>query len=994
MKNIIYIIKFRSSKPTIRSIVMKKAFLLLFIVVGFLSAQQFKLEWVNPKPTGANLLDIQLIAPNNLKIYGVAGTVITSTDGLSNYTMSFIDDFRIDVWAVDFVTSELGYLCGENGLVMKTTNGGQSWTAQNSWVTSRLYDIKFLNADSGLIAGASGLVLKTTDGGNTWVTTYYQTSTNYTLEVVNRNLVFIGSAASTGRLAKSTDFGTTWTPITHSAIGSSVYSIFFINENVGWIGTASSGILFTSDGGTNWTQQIPSSNIIYDIKFLNPEIGFAVDSRGIIYSTTNGGTNWSTYQTPAKRALRAIEIDGSNIYVVGDAGSMYRSTNLGVSWEEKFSYIGQALEFQRRVIFVNNNVGYICGGSTTTADSLGYVLKTTDGGETWVQLPYNFKTQLYAIAAPNENVIYTSAGSSLVFKSTDGGENWTRTTIFGTATTLWDIQFYDENLGYACGSSGRVFKTTNGGASWSLLSGPFGTSTLYSIAILDSTSLIITGVSALAYKSTDGGASWTQLSPGIPGSYFIVRFKDNVGYIGSFVSPSGYVSKSTDWGNTWTALTSYPGTQSVWGIAVKSADTVFVNDLYGYVFYSTNGGTTWIEVPRVYGTNSFYCSVAGEKLFISGSNGAIIKGSFPPPPPPETRVVSYNAGWNLLSVPLITNDMRKTTLFPDAVSSAFAYQDGYYIDDTLKLGKGYWLKFNDQGSVNVIGYKAQNYSINLNAGWNLFGVFDFSVQANDVITSPPNIIASSFFKYDKGYKIAEALEVGKGYWIKLSQAGTLTFPSYIAKEGTRFENPFADALKIKVSDYAGNSSELFITQNQKIKFAELPPTPPAGIFDIRFDNDRIVETFDDEFKTIQINSAVYPVTIELKGFNAEVQDCISGDLINQKLSAGEKLLITNPNITILKVRPTNIVYDFALYQNYPNPFNPVTTIKFSIPEKQNVKISVYNALGQKIKVLFDEIKDAGIYTINFDGSELSSGIYFYRIDAGKYSDVKKMILMK
>lgn len=111
---------------------MKKAFLLLFIVVGFLSAQQFKLEWVNPKPTGANLLDIQLIAPNNLKIYGVAGTVITSTDGLSNYTMSFIDDFRIDVWAVDFVTSELGYLCGENGLVMKTTNGGQSWTAQNS----------------------------------------------------------------------------------------------------------------------------------------------------------------------------------------------------------------------------------------------------------------------------------------------------------------------------------------------------------------------------------------------------------------------------------------------------------------------------------------------------------------------------------------------------------------------------------------------------------------------------------------------------------------------------------------------------------------------------------------------------------------------------------------------------------------------------------------------------------------------------------------------
>ncbi|MFN4110652.1 MAG: WD40/YVTN/BNR-like repeat-containing protein, partial [Ignavibacteria bacterium] len=267
---------------------MKKIFLLLVIVAGYLSAQQFKLEWINPKPTGANLLDIELITPNNFQIYGVAGTNISSNDGLNTFLLDFIDETRTDIWAVDFVTPMIGYLCGENGLIMKTVDGGVNWNSQNSWVTSRLYDIKFLNADSGIAVGASGLVLITTDGGTNWTTTYYQTSTNYTIEVVNRNLIFIGSAYSGGRLAKSTDFGATWIPLTPSALTSSVYSIYFVDENQGWIGTASNGILYTSDGGINWVQQISSSNIIYDIKFSNLQVGFAVDSKGLIYLTTDG----------------------------------------------------------------------------------------------------------------------------------------------------------------------------------------------------------------------------------------------------------------------------------------------------------------------------------------------------------------------------------------------------------------------------------------------------------------------------------------------------------------------------------------------------------------------------------------------------------------------------------------------------------------------------------------------------------------------------------
>jgi hypothetical protein len=85
---------------------------------------------------------------------------------------------------------------------------------------------------------------------------------------------------------------------------------------------------------------------------------------------------------------------------------------------------------------------------------------------------------------------------------------------------------------------------------------------------------------------------------------------------------------------------------------------------------------------------------------------------------------------------------------------------------------------------------------------------------------------------------------------------------------------------------------------------------------------------------------------------------------------------------------------FRLKQNYPNPFNPLTRIKFTLSNQEHVSVKVYNTLGQKIQALLNKTMPAGNHEVEFNGENLPSGIYFYRIQAGDFQDVKKMVILK
>ena len=99
--------------------------------------------------------------------------------------------------------------------------------------------------------------------------------------------------------------------------------------------------------------------------------------------------------------------------------------------------------------------------------------------------------------------------------------------------------------------------------------------------------------------------------------------------------------------------------------------------------------------------------------------------------------------------------------------------------------------------------------------------------------------------------------------------------------------------------------------------------------------------------------------------------------------------------TVTGIENENVLpTEFILSQNYPNPFNPSTTINYEIPKSSLVTLKVYDVLGREVATLVNEEKQAGRYNVTFNASKYSSGVYFYRITAGDFSQIKKMVLLK
>jgi len=104
-------------------------------------------------------------------------------------------------------------------------------------------------------------------------------------------------------------------------------------------------------------------------------------------------------------------------------------------------------------------------------------------------------------------------------------------------------------------------------------------------------------------------------------------------------------------------------------------------------------------------------------------------------------------------------------------------------------------------------------------------------------------------------------------------------------------------------------------------------------------------------------------------------------------------MLTN-GVTAVEENPVGHPQDYELGQNYPNPFNPSTHISYTLPQSGHVTLKVFNVLGMEVATLFSGVQDAGKHEVQFNASELSSGVYFYKLDAGTVTKTKKMVFMK
>lgn len=124
--------------------------------------------------------------------------------------------------------------------------------------------------------------------------------------------------------------------------------------------------------------------------------------------------------------------------------------------------------------------------------------------------------------------------------------------------------------------------------------------------------------------------------------------------------------------------------------------------------------------------------------------------------------------------------------------------------------------------------------------------------------------------------------------------------------------------------------------------------------------------------------------------NAQVTILAKDELNNDFFAYSFGVTVT----PFVSVEELEVPTEYALYQNFPNPFNPTTNIKFALPSESNVTLKIYNVLGQEVMTLVNKVMNAGYHTVNFDASNLTSGMYIYRIEAENFVQVKKMLLMK
>lgn len=485
--------------------------------------------------------------------------------------------FKETMRDVKFIDATTGWLVGNKGTIYKTTDGGQNWTEQSAGTQKDLVKASFLDANTGWAATIDGSLFKTLDGGNTWTEYSYSSAVPWVVFAIcdlvkfldqNTGFIIAGKLRSI-YLLKTVDGGMTWSikdTLVHSTTARRWYDIDFNGNNGIMVGDKNNIQKYTTNLGETWTFSTTISDAFFRdlkyVKFLSPTDVIAIGE----------GNEFSGVPVP-----------------------VYKSTDAGINWVKKNQSLATVYDRVRGAYFKNNLEGV---GVGSDGFSKAFIVKTSDGGETWTPGVLDYAFGLQTLAGYGDFLFALGTSSHFIY-STDFGNTWEFIAKKPPAS-INSIKFLN-GKGYAVSRNGDFYFSDDGtGNSWEFRSNS-GKNNAGAMVVLPNNKIFILKESRHIVKSENFGQSWeTVNAPANPNARNLVGGMDfgdlNNGYAWFSQNDYGnyYVLKTNDGGNTWAEIKFFAGPGYISGDVVAfDADNVVLLGPDTWTQRTTDGGTTW-----------------------------------------------------------------------------------------------------------------------------------------------------------------------------------------------------------------------------------------------------------------------------------------------------------------------------------------------------------------------------------------------------------------
>lgn len=815
-------------------------------------------------------------------------------------------------------------------------------------------------------------------------------------------------------------------------------SIFFLQF--------SSSIFSQDPGDWEWVHPKPTGLTYYAIQRINSTTWYFAGLFGTFIKTTDSGVSWK-YNNKAGKINTSTGIastvygiyffDANNGIAVGGTAAILKTTDAGESWNP---VPGNPLTDTRNlysVSFVDNQTGFITGAS-------GTFLKSTDGGNNWTLINIGTTAVSYASWSPDGNLILAVTNNGQIKRSTDGGTNWS--TINTTPSfNITKISGTVNNL-FIAGAGGNVQRSTNGGVNWTSVNSGIPSTAGFNDIDVAGGKIYLTGPADVVYKSTNSGTSWSTISLTTPettlllsrmvldtspdgdtifiGSGFgiilskqgaaapvishsnimtiatvndIWASKDGKNIIFAHNFNETQFQRSTNYGDTWTSGLVKPGS-TLSMTAIQMLDTLngFMGGTSGNLFKTTNGGVSWDSVNTA-STNSV--GQIKKVSFISPTTGWIFFTASAPPAGTIYKTTDGGNNWVRQPLGVIPEPNIASAFVVDSLNAWVSGSLGVF--KTTNGGTS-WAKDSVEGPLNpftdikmvdaTIGYgvgAVGKVYKTTNGGtlWQLIYSHPQSINLSTLQVVNPNFVVV----FGANGAVLSTTDGGVT-WLTKSLNATAALNSF------HTYNPVTNTLTI----YACCQNGFLLKNTISILPIELTGFSVSGL-----GRDVVLNWTT----ATELNNRGFEVQRKKTGGDWESLSFINGKGTSTKTSE-YKFVDKTPGEGKFSYRLKQIDYDgstwtsysvdveignpmeFELSQNFPNPFNPSTVIRFALPEAGVTTLKVYNSAGEEVATLFNEYLETGTHSIKFDASKLSSGIYFYKLESGKFSAVKKMSLIK